>query len=175
MPLDKTDSPDFNAAADRRAYEKARAAEPVQRKIEDIERKAAETTRKLLEERARTREQDLVAERARQRLDHPSMEYDDLTMSGEVKKPRREEDIERSAVHEVDRRTVLDTMAIVLERDEQIDALLGIAPQQSEMAPGRDAHTPPACKHDALKIKCDIKLGSGFTRAASPDRGGWGR
>lgn len=171
MPIDTTDSSDFNGAADRLEYEKSRMSEALRKKVEAVEQKAEAEKQRLREEQATTREKDLAAERARQRLEHPAKTYEDLTMGGGSKQKRSEEDIERSTVHAVDHRNALGLLAIDLDRDETIGTLLGIDPEQLKKSNEPERDTGPQREPDTLTAK-DISLGIDFTRAAGPDRGG---
>lgn len=171
MPIDTTDSPDFNDAADRLEYEKSRMSEDIRKKVEAIERKAETEKQRLRDEQATNREKDLAAERARQRLEHPAKTYEDLTLGGGSKQRRSEEDIERSTVHAVDHRNALGLMAMDLDCDEKIGTLLGIDSEQLKKTHTPERDTAPQREHDALTAK-DIRLDIDFTRAAGPDRGG---
>ncbi len=162
MPGDQTSLDDFNAAAERRAYEKARLPEILRRKVETLEEKAERKKERLQEQQEKTREQDLAEERARQRLEHPTKTYEDLTMD-HVRKPPNKQEIEERAVNAVDRRNALSLAGIDLERDAKVDKLLAL--NREADAPGRDQTTP-----DLLNAKPDIDIGGDFYRAGGPYR-----
>jgi hypothetical protein len=164
MPSDPTSLDDFNAAAERREYEKARLPDILKRKVEYLEEQAEQKRAARREEQEKTREQDLAEEGARQRLEHPTKTYEDLTIDG-VRKPPSKHEIEERAVNAVDRRNALSLAGIDLELDAKVDKVLAL--NREADAPGRDQTTP-----DLLSTKPDIDIGGDFYRATGPDRGG---
>jgi len=162
MSDSQTSLDDFNAAAERRAYEKARLPDILRRRVGHLERKAEEEKAKLHEEHEKTREHDLAEERARQRLEHPTKTYEDLTMEA-VRKPPSDEEVERLALSAVDRRNAFSLAGIDLERDAKIDKVLAL---NREADPQDRMHSTP----DLLNSKTGIDIGGDFYRAGGPER-----
>ena len=162
MDDDPTRRDAFDAAADRRAYEKTRLSDILRRKVEHLVEKAEQERENLRAKQESSREKDLAEERARQRLEHPVKTYEDLTMD-RVRKPPSEKEIEERAVNAVDCRNALSLAGIDLERDAKIDKVLALGCETDSK--DRTEPTP-----DLLSTRPGMDIGGDFYRAGGPYR-----
>lgn len=126
MTTEHTPEPDFNSAADRRAYEKERLPDDLRDRVKTIEQVSALEKERVKKLQERWHERDMEKERDKIKRERPDKTYENKPWFMSSKKRRDSQEIDRSAALAVESKNTRALENLDTERDMQIDEVLAL-------------------------------------------------